>query len=359
MPLTSPPPPIPPSFHTLKSRILTSLSAPNESYTDASPKGTLDTAIVPLIERLSKLDGVVSTSSCAGRVSVFLEGRKNKEECTENATGNREVADDEERGGRVEKRSVPGGKGLGGRWLFVSHEPLAIPPDDANAKDEEASGDGLMKLFGLSRHDAAKRNEDRGARRSNDTKNARFARFAFEPMILHIATASLSHAAPILSAAISAGFRESGVQSLKNLTDLNAVSMVAVRSAGLAFESVIGIVRDRSVLLGGGSGNGEDGQGQEEVVEALVNEEYLEMLVGIANERFEANTERIGRFESVLFADAGKKISNDWEDKEKRQERKRAEGLKRREELKMKHNLRDSVDGDSDDPDLGLFEGIT
>ena len=135
--------------------------------------------------------------------------------------------------------------------------------------------------------------------------------------------------------------------------------MVAVRSAGLAFESVIGIVRDRSVLLGGGSGNGEDGQGQEEVVEALVNEEYLEMLVGIANERFEANTERIGRFESVLFGDAGKKISNDWEDKEKRQERKRAEGLKRREELKMKHNLRDSVDGDSDDPDLGLFEGIT
>lgn len=138
--------------------------------------------------------------------------------------------------------------------------------------------------------------------------------------------------------------------------------MVAVRSAGLAFESIIGVVRDRSVLPPGGLGSDEDEKRQEEdVIEALVGEEHLEILVGIANERFEANTERIRRFEAVLFEGMEKKISDDWEDKQTRQERKKAEGLKRREELKANHNLRNSVNGDSDNPDveLGPFEGIT
>lgn len=138
--------------------------------------------------------------------------------------------------------------------------------------------------------------------------------------------------------------------------------MVAVRSAGLAFESVIGVVRGRSVLPPGTLRSDEDGQRQgEDIIEALVSEEYLEMLVGIANERFEANTERIRRFEAVVFGGMEKKILNDWEDKQTRQERKKAEGLKRREDMKANHNLRDSVDGDNDDPDveLGPFEGIT
>ncbi|KAL9007598.1 MAG: hypothetical protein Q9180_009617 [Flavoplaca navasiana] len=127
-------------------------------------------------------------------------------------------------------------------------------------------------------------------------------------MILHIATASLSHAAPILSAAISAGFRESGVQSLKNLTDPNAIPLVAVRSAGLAFESVIGIVRGDSVQPLYDCASNEDGRQEEEVIEALVGEEYLEMLVDVANERFEANSERIRRFEAALFGGMEKKI---------------------------------------------------
>ncbi|KAL8748493.1 MAG: hypothetical protein Q9199_008181 [Rusavskia elegans] len=267
-------------------------------------------------------------------------------------------------GGRVEKkRSVPGGKGLGGRWLFVSHERVEMrEDDDARGRHEEKEGSGrLTKLFCLTRPVTFERNENGRARKRSDAKNARFVRFAFEPMILHTATASLSHAAPILSAAISAGFRESGVQSLKNLTDPNAIPMVAVRSAGLAFESVIGVVRDRSVLPPGGLGSHEDEQRQEEdVIEALVGEEHLEILVGIANERFEANTERIRRFEAVLFQGMEKKVLNDWEDKQTRQERKKAEGLKRREELKSNHNLQNSVDGDSDSPDvdLGPFEGI-
>lgn len=138
--------------------------------------------------------------------------------------------------------------------------------------------------------------------------------------------------------------------------------MVAIRSTGLAFESVIGVVRGRTILPPGTPQGDEDGQRQEEdAIEALVDEEYLEILVGIANERFEANTERIRRFETLLFGSTGKKAVHSWEEKETRQERKRAEGLKRREELKVHHGLRGPADGDSDTPDaeLGPFEGIS
>ncbi|KAL8635307.1 MAG: hypothetical protein Q9228_007190, partial [Teloschistes exilis] len=163
-------------------------------------------------------------------------------------------------------------------------------------------------------------------------------------------TASLHHAAPVLKAAISAGFRESGVQSLKNLTDPNALPMVAIRSAGLAFESLIGRVvsstphpplpqdidSEKDDDDGGGGGEGGD-RGGEQVIEALVSEEYLEMLVGIANARFEANGERMRRFEELLFGggdDHGGTVQEEWEDGEAKRERKRAEGLRRREEVK-------------------------
>ncbi|KAL8790626.1 MAG: hypothetical protein Q9213_000473 [Squamulea squamosa] len=359
-----PPSPISASFQTHKSRILASLSTPASSYTDASPKGSLDTAIVPLIERLNGLDGVVTTSSCAGRVSVFLEGRKEikggkarraDERCEDQGSENQggEIGGDDEgeredydkhRGSTHGKNSVPGGKGLGGRWLFVSHDPLVM----SSRGDDEGP---LTKLFGLTRHVTT----DGASHRLTDNMNARYARFAFEPMILHIATASLSHATPILSAAISAGFRESGVQSLKNLTDPNAVPMVAVRSAGLAFESVIGAVHNGPVLPPHCPRNGNSEQQQEDpIIEALVDEEYLEVLVGIANGRSNANTERIRRFEDSLFGGTGTEEPNGWEDKQTRQERKKAEGLRRREEMKANHDSRGPSHGDSEDRDIEI-----
>ncbi len=179
-----PPPPIPPSFQTLKSRILSSLSTPTSTYTDASPKGSLDTAIVPLIERLNALDGIVTTSSCAGRVSVFLEGRRGSSGGRGNTSREGgdvgECEDHEDNGRRMKmKKSVPGGKGLGGRWLFVSHDPLELPKDE-NGRDDEAP---LTKMFGLTRDVTENENMNGEVRRSRDRKNVRFVRFAFEPMV--------------------------------------------------------------------------------------------------------------------------------------------------------------------------------
>ncbi|KAK4694715.1 hypothetical protein P7C71_g2912, partial [Lecanoromycetidae sp. Uapishka_2] len=218
-------PPIPPLFATKKEAILASLAVPDSSYTDLSPKGSVDEAIKSLIDRINSLEGIVTTSSCSGRISVFLEGSSKAASRDESI---RTVEEDEVFSSQSkEQTAVPGGKGMG--------------------------------------------------------------------------------------AAINAGFRESGVQSLKNLDDPNAFPMVAIRSSGLALESIVGYM------------SGEDGSDQ--CVHAVVGENYLRMMMKLANERFKTNTERIHRFEEDLFQ-RDKESPAIWEDKKTRQARKRAEGLK-------------------------------
>lgn len=94
--------------------------------------------------------------------------------------------------------------------------------------------------------------------------------------------------------------------------------MVAVRTAGLALASLVGVCNDSTA------------EGDDEM-KCLVSEEYLGILVGMANERFVANRERIARFEQDLFDKTSSGES--WEDGDSRRERKRREGLARREAL--------------------------
>lgn len=167
-------------------------------------------------------------------------------------------------------------------------------------------------------------------------------------------TASLYHAQPILAAAINAGFRESGIQSLKNLGDSHAFPMVAIRTAGLAFESLVGLIPNRTQEY-------EDGAENEEHITRIVSEEYLELLVNIANERFKANADRIQRFEQDLFKrDEG--FGQAWEDSKNREERMRAEGLQRQAFRKVQMDReRDGVsvsDIDEDIYNAGLFGSL-
>ena len=138
-------------------------------------------------------------------------------------------------------------------------------------------------------------------------------------------SASLHHAQPILAAAINAGFRESGIQSLKNLEDPNAFPMVAIRTAGLAFESLIAVIPSRTL-------DENEGEKDEEHVTKIVTEAYLELLVSVANERLKINAERMRRFEQDLFK-REEGFGDVWEDSKSRQERKRAEGLEQRRTL--------------------------
>jgi tRNA wybutosine-synthesizing protein 3 len=213
--------------------------------------------------------------------------------------------------------------------------------------------------------------------------------------ILHIMAATLEHARPVLAAASSAGFRESGLQSLRCLDaagehrhqGADASPIVAVRSSGLFLESIIGYTccpDDDEV---------DDSIAHDPVsptaIHCLVTEEYLRLLVSIANERFTTNSERIGRFRTHLlssFADIspgrttattlasdssltttdapaksnGKGIKKThWR---QRRERKRAERLLLQEQQKSQHeeeirrpNLEDE---DGDDDIDGLIGGL-
>ena len=136
--------------------------------------------------------------------------------------------------------------------------------------------------------------------------------------------ASLHHAQPVLAAAINAGFRESGVQSLKNLADHNAFPMVAVRSSGLSLSSLIGFADD----------DASDGEAR-----AMVSEEYLHTLLDIANARFEANKERATRFRRHLLqgkiGEDGRKADSIRENKETRRNRLRTLGLEQQSKLNV------------------------
>jgi tRNA wybutosine-synthesizing protein 3 len=152
-----PQPPIPASFTSKKVKILQDLSVPDSEYSDKSPKGSVDEGIRELIDEINAHEGLVTTSSCAGRISVFQEG-------------NGRASDVEIEGGEVASSRVVGGKG-GGKFLFVSHEPVGI---------SEAGGlQHLPELFGL----------DEVLAGGGDNTSAswvsgqRYVRFAFEPMV--------------------------------------------------------------------------------------------------------------------------------------------------------------------------------
>ncbi|KAA8643445.1 hypothetical protein EYZ11_008411 [Aspergillus tanneri] len=319
---------IPESFLSRKRKILSDLSIPDAEYTDLSPKGSVDEGIRDLIHDINTLSGLVTTSSCAGRISVFLEGRKSVQPHSRGSSG------------EPKRQFAPsGGKGAG-KWLFVSHEPLKEDVAGFGCNREETKlvkePKSLCDLFGMVPGDG----KPPGMNKRGQAP--RLVRFHFEPMILHIMAATLHHAHPVLSAASASGFRESGLQSLRCLeADDGPSPIVAVRSAGLSMESVIGYCEEN-----------EDDDGlsiTEPVIRSLVTEEYLQMLIAISNERFSINAERKERFRSSMLelcsshtcgAKAkGKTKSSDREDPEKRRERKRAEGLMRKKLLEDQAKL--------------------
>lgn len=155
-------PALAPSFVAKKSAILHDLSTPASSYEDASPKGSVDIAIVELIDEINKLDGFVTTSSCAGRISVFVEGKKK----TEDRQVDEDPANDVEGRGQSsqDKETVAGtgGKGGGGKWLYISHDPFTFQ-----------AGQDLAAALGMTRT----------GDRESAWEGHRLVRFKFEPMV--------------------------------------------------------------------------------------------------------------------------------------------------------------------------------
>lgn len=124
--------------------------------------------------------------------------------------------------------------------------------------------------------------------------------------------------------------------------------MVAVRSAGLGLGAIIGY---------SDTTNGEEG----DRVRSMVTEEYLGVLVRLANERFEANRLRMRRFEEgVEGVEGGAEGRNGkvkWEEKEIRKARKRAEGLAMKESVSESERRRREKSGEEQEENgTGIFE---
>ncbi|EDO00339.1 hypothetical protein SS1G_14209 [Sclerotinia sclerotiorum 1980 UF-70] len=181
---------LPQSFISKKKLISSKLAVPTEEYDDLSPKGSVDEGIRELIDEINSLDGCCTTSSCAGRVSVFLEGKKSSDEFRSLVEDKASM--DATPDVRAEKGAGFGGKGGGGRWLYVSHDPISV---------EE-----LSKL------------EDEGA------------------------LSSIDQAQKVLSAALQAGFRESGALNLISTTSEPATPMLVYFTRQLTKEFALSIM---------------------------------------------------------------------------------------------------------------------
>ena len=157
-------------------RKATTLASLISTETDKSPKGTLDTPIIPLLNTLNDHPSYFTTSSCSGRISILSQP------LFTTAIGS----------------AKPKKKARGGSWLFVSHDP--------------ADPDSILNL--LFPYESTQS--------SASCEPAELV-FRFEPLIIAVECRDLSSAQSLVSLAISCGFRESGI------TNANKRVIIAIR----------------------------------------------------------------------------------------------------------------------------------
>ena len=126
---------------------------------------------------------------------------------------------------------------------------------------------------------------------------------------------------------MTAGFRESGISGITDQVGRSTCPMVAVRSSGLALDSIIGF-----------KPSPESSQ-----ISPMVSEPYLQTLLQVANDRFRTNEERKMRFLEALlhqpFVSGSSHVlvrhhgKRGYESAASRAERKRKEGMLRREQM--------------------------
>ena len=133
--------------------------------------------------------------------------------------------------------------------------------------------------------------------------------------------------------------------------------MLAIRTAGIGFESVIGWVEERETE----TGEGKEGKEKEEVYWTCVAEEVLALFVAVVNARFGFNGERRERLRGEIGSmavemDGGVNGGSEWEDRDVRRRRKREEGLRVKEMRNgggEKEESNGHGDGDEDGDILG------
>lgn len=265
-------------FDQKKQHILKEIGLNSEENPDASPKGTIDDLCIPLITLINSHRDMVTTSSCSGRLSVFLEGSK---QLKQDAGAASTSAEDR---GQVKI----GAKGDGGHWLFVSHEK-------ENIIDWWKREDVSFK------YDTCINEKDYGT-------NTRYVLFKYEPLILHVKCRDFKSASALYSTAMGCGFRESGIGANNN---------VAIR---------ISIRLD--VPIGFWNQDGE--------IVSVVDESYIKMITKLTYDRFLENERKMELLRTRIDEEIMKVKEKEpkIETKEERKQRKMQEGLARRDDVR-------------------------
>ncbi|CAR30011.1 hypothetical protein ZYGR_0AD07010 [Zygosaccharomyces rouxii] len=219
-------------FDQKKASILTGIDSEKP---DLSPKGDIDVLCIPIIDLINSHQDMVTTSSCSGRVSVFVEGTKFHK-------------------GKIKT----GGKGEGGRWLFVTHNYQDVPNwmdkiDLNNTKVMEAATGSL--------------NED-----------TRLVLYKFEPFILHVKCRDFNTASKLYNTAMACGFRESGIGSN---------NLVALR-INIKLDTPIGYYDQET-----------------DAIKLYVSKQYVKILDDLSLSKFQDNTRKMealhDRIKNELF----------------------------------------------------------
>lgn len=257
------------AFDSKKQHILNQINTTDENNPDASPKGTLDLPLIPLISLINLHPDMVTTSSCSGRISVFLEGEKNA----------LVLGKDHEK---------LGGKGEGGRWLFVTHDVNDLDMDWWT-KDVKSFKDNDMV-------------------RASTQFSRRYVIYKFEAMILHVKCRDFHTATNLYTIAMNCGFRESGI---------GPNNLVGIRIS-IRLDIPIAYMRDGDIV-------------------PLVTDQYIHEIIEISKNNFEKNSRKIRELEAavrILLEKTNDQPEATAETKEERRIRKRQQGLQRRAELK-------------------------
>ena len=211
------------AFDRLRAKTVADLTS---NANDRSLAGGVDPQVRALVDRINECPDLFTTSSCGGRVTLFHRVDDAAPPLPLPPTGVDESQP-------VTPAKAKRGRGLG--VLFSSHDPL------------ESVGDTATQLW--RRHVEA----GEGALAPPTAALGGFIEAKYEPLILHVRCRDLDTGERLLKAATQAGYRRSGLVSLRLPASISAAGgnqapLVEVKG-GFGFNTLVCVGRD--VLVSG------------------------------------------------------------------------------------------------------------
>lgn len=222
-------------------------------YSDKSPKGSVDAAVVDLVKDINASRDFVTTSSCSGRVSLFYEGEQSSSDKS-----------DSEANADVQSQDLQ---------ISRQNDAVQLQIDDAeeiNARQQQAPRKGQGRWLGVN-HDRALSSQEVLEMLSSVENLGGTAVLKHEPFVLHVQCRDEISAQALLRVAMESGMRESGISLGQKKV------MVGIRTLSNVLEVPL--------LVDGKS---------------LMPEPAVEAMCQIAAEKFRINCEKRAAFHSNI-----------------------------------------------------------